>query len=43
MFGDDYGEYSKKPELWESIKKCNEIVAFMGTPNNIKILDKSTS
>lgn len=40
---DDYGEYSKKSELWESIKKCKEIVVFMGSPNSIKILDKYTS
>lgn len=39
---DDYGEYSKKVELWESIKNCKEIVAFMNTPNSIKILDKYT-
>jgi len=37
---DDYGEYSKKPELWERIKKCNEIKTYMNSSNSIKILDK---
>ncbi|WP_372998306.1 AIPR family protein [Sulfurimonas sp.] len=39
---DDYGEYSKKPELWKSIKDCKEIVAFMSNTNSMKILKKYT-
>lgn len=39
---DDYGEYSKKAELWESIRECKEIAAFMDSPNSIKILTKYT-
>ena len=37
---DDLGEYSKKIELWDSIKDCKEIEMFMSTKNSIKILDK---
>jgi len=37
---DDYGEYSKKPELWKSIQKCKEIEVFMSIQNSTKILDK---
>lgn len=37
---DDYGEYSKKPELWENIQKCKEIEMFMSTHDSTKILDK---
>ncbi len=37
---DDYGEYSKKPELWETIKKCPEILAFMGRDDNLKVLER---
>jgi hypothetical protein len=39
---DDLGEYSKKPELWNSIKKCEEIKIFMNSFNSIKILEKYT-
>ena len=39
---DDYGEYSKKPELWEAIKNCTEIAQFMKTNTSKKILDKYT-
>ncbi|MCU7835600.1 MAG: AIPR family protein [gamma proteobacterium symbiont of Taylorina sp.] len=37
---DDYGEYSKKPELWNSIKNCNQIKLFMNTSNSQMILKK---
>jgi len=37
---DDYGEYSKKPELWKSIKNCKEVEAYMSNPNSVKILEK---
>jgi len=40
---DDYGEYSKKPELWESIKDCPEVLAFMGREDSLKILEKYRS
>ena len=32
---DDYGEYSKKSELWKSIKSCKEITNFMDTFNKV--------
>jgi len=37
---DDYGEYAKKSELWNSIKKSNEITAFMNNLNSLKVLKK---
>ncbi len=37
---DDYGEYSKKSELWESIRNSLEIKEFMLKRHNIDILDK---
>jgi len=37
---DDYGEFSKKPELWTSIKDCKEIIEFMSKTNSVKILEK---
>jgi hypothetical protein len=37
---DDYGEYSKKPELWESIRNSLEIKEFMLKRHNIDILDR---
>lgn len=37
---DDYGEYSKKPELWNSIKYCTEIKKFMSASNSCDILKK---
>jgi len=37
---DDYGEYSKKPELWKSIKSSIELKAFMNKDNSLKILQK---
>lgn len=40
---DDYGEYSKKPELWESIKESKEIIEFMDNSNSMKILIKYTN
>lgn len=40
---DDLGEYSKKPELWNSIKQCTEIHQFMGRAESKKLLDEYTS
>jgi len=40
---DDYGEYSKREELWKSIQKCKEVVMFMSTHDSIKILEKYTN
>ncbi len=40
---DDYGEYSKREELWKSIKKCKEITTYMSSLNSIKILEKYTN
>lgn len=37
---DDFGEYSKKPELWNSIKRSREISQFMAGPNSLKVLKK---
>ncbi len=37
-FSDDYGEYSKKSELWESINNCPEINNFINMTNNQKAL-----
>ena len=37
---DDYGEYSKKPELWNRIKSSPEIKKFMSTSNSRDILKK---
>lgn len=37
---DDYGEYSKKVELWDSIIKSSEIMAFMDTNNSTKLMNK---
>ena len=41
-FSDDYGEYSKKPELWNRIKCSPEIKKFMSTSNSCDILKKYT-
>jgi hypothetical protein len=35
---DDYGEYSKKQELWESISESKEIKNFIDSKNSIKII-----
>ena len=40
---DDYGEYSKKPELWEGIKISSEVLTFMNSKDSLKIIDKYTS
>lgn len=40
---DDLGEYSKKPELWNSIKQSAEINQFMGSFESKKLLDEYTS
>jgi len=37
---DDYGEYSKRVELWNSIKKSDEIKAFMSREDSLKVLKK---
>jgi len=37
---DDYGEYSKNPELWNRIKCSPEIVKFMSASNSCDILKK---
>lgn len=39
---DDYGEYSKKEELWQAISDCDEIEEFMSTDDAQKILAKYT-
>ena len=39
---DDYGEYSKKKELWESILNSKEIKDFIGLPSNQSIIKKFT-
>lgn len=39
---DDYGEYSKRKELWSSIIHSMEIKNFLGTSNSQKILNKYT-
>lgn len=37
---DDYGEYSKKKELWDDIYRSEEIKEFLASNNSIKIFDK---
>ncbi|NOR70630.1 MAG: abortive phage infection protein [Methylomarinum sp.] len=37
---DDYGEYSKKIELWSEIKNCVEITRFLMDERNNKVLEK---
>ncbi|GAA6172022.1 AIPR family protein [Colwellia sp. KU-HH00111] len=39
---EDYNEYSKKPELWDSIKDCKEIKELMLSSFTISIFDKYT-
>ncbi|MFT6002417.1 MAG: hypothetical protein ACI95T_001178 [Flavobacteriales bacterium] len=39
---DDYGEYSKKKELWEAIKKSKEIKEFINSDIAQQILEKYT-
>jgi len=39
---DDFGEYSKKEELWIRIKNCREIKEFMKTPQAVSTLKKYT-
>jgi hypothetical protein len=39
---DDYGEYSKKEELWERISNSLEIQSFIESQNSKKILNKYT-
>jgi len=40
---DDYGEYSKKPELWSSIKSSPEVHSFENNPQNSAVIKKYTS
>jgi len=35
---DDYGEYSKKPELWDKIKNCTEIRRFVKEDAFVKVV-----
>ena len=37
---DDYGEYSKKEELWKRISLSKEIKEFTSTGDTVKIIDK---
>jgi predicted ester cyclase len=37
---DDYGEYSKKEELWKRISSSKEIKEFTSTGDTVKIIDK---
>ena len=37
---DDFGEFSKKPELWVAIKHCSEIQAFYSDSENASVLAK---
>jgi hypothetical protein len=37
---DDLGEYSKNPDLWDTIKNCQEFKTFMGSTDSAKILDR---
>lgn len=37
---DDLNEYSKKVEVWNSIKDCGEIKSFMLTSDSIRILKR---
>lgn len=37
---DDLGEYSKKHELWDSIKHCYEIQLFLGSSESKKFFDE---
>lgn len=39
---EDFGEYSKKQELWDAIKDCPEIRSFLDTDDSRKILEKYT-
>ena len=35
---EDYNEYSKKPELWESIRNSKEMIEFMCSDFTVSIL-----
>lgn len=39
---DDLGEYSKKVDLWNSIKNCSEINDFINSENSAKIINAYT-
>ena len=39
---DDLGEYSKKIDLWNSIKNCSEINDFITSKDSKKIIDAYT-
>ncbi|WP_226664455.1 AIPR family protein [Microbulbifer aggregans] len=40
---EDYGEYSKKEELWLDVSKSSEVKEFMSSSNSTKILAKYSS
>ena len=40
---DDYGEYSKKPELWAAISASPEIKSFLENPENLAVIERYTS
>tara|TARA_R110001583_G_scaffold184059_1_gene343107 strand:+ start:6847 stop:8754 length:1908 start_codon:yes stop_codon:yes gene_type:complete len=37
---EDYNEYSRKPELWESIRNCSEVNAMMGSETSKLVLSR---
>lgn len=37
---DDYGENSKRPELWASIENSREVRKFLAEPNTLRVLEK---
>ena len=39
---EDFNEYSKKPELWESIKECTEIQNLFKKSSTLSIFKKYT-
>lgn len=39
---EDFNEYSKKPELWESIKECKEIENLMNKNSTLSVFKKYT-
>ena len=40
---DDYGEYSKKPELWAAISASPEVKSFLEDPKNSAVIERYTS
>lgn len=39
---EDYGQYSKKQELWERIRNCSEVTTLIFSDNSKKVLSKYT-